>query len=215
MIPETICAGVWRHLEKRAFKRRIVFAVDRTDYVLRATTHPIYRIVHYEYAHPEFQSKPLRTVADCVGVRRFERRSMHPGIALFVAMEHKDKVAGFYWAVRSSSKPLWHDKLKVEPHTALLFNAHVFPEYRRQGLYSLLLAAAHNVLFQSFGVERALTIVECSNQASLQANRKFGLRVFANNYLIKLAGRNIISILEGPEGYRWDYVFRNEKGNNL
>lgn len=133
----------------------------------------------------------------------------------FVASNRDGKPVGYYWSVVPKNKEVWHDKFKIVPQEALLFNAFVIPEFRKKGVYKSLQFYAHSHILKRENCKTVYTIVEESNLASMNANRKFGLQMVKTNVLLKLFGCPMFSIYWGNNKVSIHWVFKNEQGNSL
>lgn len=192
------------NVEHWLFKKRTVFYITRSCF---------YRMANIVDSAPAFQSlifstaKELsafpewKTIGGGKAIQRLEQKGIFLAVVFF-----KHEIAGYYWGITGQDNQiLWHDKFPIKPRQGLVFNAFVFPSYRRKGVYRLLQKRIHEHLF-SKGCDVVYTIVENSNTPSMKANAEFGLKKFATNYLIKFFGKNIFSIYTNPEGIKVYYV---------
>ncbi|WP_083898856.1 GNAT family N-acetyltransferase [Natronococcus jeotgali] len=117
-----------------------------------------------------------------------------------IAVARRDgEIVGTSWLL-IPQKIVWHDKIAVRPGEALLFDASVDPDYRRQGIYSDL----HSARVEKSLSEKAdvvLTVVESANKASLKANRDLGMKLLSVNHLVKFFGVNFLSVERGGREY--------------
>ncbi|WP_135829677.1 GNAT family N-acetyltransferase [Halorussus halobius] len=142
-------------------------------------------------------------------VENIESRLGTQGCFLYLATDG-DILIGYYWSI-IPQEPVSHDSFFISPGEALLFNAYVRPQFRRQGIYTQLLAKAHNHVLINSNAYMSYTIVEDRNKPSLRANNEFGLDKYGKNYLIKLWGRNVLSIVSYPDFISILKVWRGEK----
>lgn len=199
----------------RFLKPRTVLCADAQRYRTAEVVQGGIRVERWaakEALLPALQSELARRVSpEALARRRGDARCI-----LYTATdEPTGALAGFYWAALAGQEPVWHDKFPIAPGTALLFNAYVMPRFRRRGVYARLIAAAHNHLLGQGLCERAFTVVEDQNVASMRANTGFGLRVCRRNYLIKVAGRTVFSVYFTSSGVEVHYVFRNAKSHRF
>lgn len=187
------------------FKSRVVFVAEKKE---------------FENLKPGSKGKELFKVAIVTNGNELSRFSNSDETLSFfqkrlarqtpltLALVHSRKrLAGYYWGVvGQSGLTLWHDKYPIHEKEGLVFNAFVFPEFRRQGVYRLLQRELHKHLFFHEDCEKIFTIVEKKNRPSLKANVDFGLREFCKNYLLKLFGKNILSVIKNQEGVQIYYV---------
>ncbi len=144
--------------------------------------------------------------------KKFYKRIRNNNTILFCFLSNKNIIA-FYWGINAFDKVLWHDKFPIKRGNALLFDAYVYPTYRKMGLYKNLIFLAHDY-YKKKGITSIFTIVEQRNENSLKANLGSGLKKFSLNYLIKVFRRNVFSIYIGKISGVY-YVFRNEKSNSF
>lgn len=197
------------------FKPRTVLCAEASSYRVRGRPSGDVRVERWAAAdalpeglHGELSDGMDAAVLNC---RRRDARC-----ALYTATdEQAGRLAGFYWSVRPGREAVWHDKVCVSPGTSLLFNAYVRPAFRRRGVYTHLIAAAHDHLLGGGRCARVFTVVEDQNTASMRANVGFGLRPCMRNYLIKIAGRTVFSVFLKRDGLEVHYVIRNAKGHRL
>lgn len=144
--------------------------------------------------HSEYLEKESLPNLDYVTI--IERINSGNFVFFYLYDELKNCIVASYWALTPRTKSLWHDSFLIHPHKALLCNAFVNPNYRRLGLYSFLIGATHTYLLNYYKCDSVYTIVEKSNDASLDANKKFGLPIVYRQFLIKFFGVNIFSIIK-------------------
>lgn len=156
-------------------------------------------------------------LAATIGVDRLSQRLADPDLALFLAVAPEDdRLGGFVWALAPRSSIAWHDNVPVRPGTALLFHGFVFPEHRRLGLFTGLMAAAHDYCLVELGRSRVNAVVEASNTASLRALKRIGYEHVGDNHLLKFYGVNVVSMLGWRErrGTEVHFVLGGPRGRN-
>ena len=131
-----------------------------------------------------------------------EGRLADPAWTAFVAVEEATGEPGGQGWMLAPEERHWHDKFPVEPGTALLCGTYVAEDHRRRGVSRLVKDAEYRFAFDERGVERAITVVERTNEASIGANRSFGAEVIYRNYLVKVAGVNVLSVLRSDGWWR-------------
>jgi len=107
--------------------------------------------------------------------------------------EEKKELAGYYFAILGTNKPVKHDNFIIMQNEALLCNAFIYSKYRKKGLYKTLIKFSHTYLLKEY-FRNIYTIVEKSNTASLKANLASGLAFDKTNYLVKFFGINVLSL---------------------
>jgi GNAT superfamily N-acetyltransferase len=184
-------------IEDLLFKRRVVFAADAPEYEPRSTEHDTYCVTTVDESTTRHDHELLEFLTSHTAPYAVGERLARADCTLYLARHRRtaDPV-GFYWSVAPRTERVWHDSFPVDPGESLVFDAFVDPDHRRNGIYGLLQAAAHNHLFDDRDRETVYTIVEKRNSPSLHANREFGLEPARRNYLVKFLGFNVLSVLK-------------------
>lgn len=116
------------------------------------------------------------------------------------------KPVGMYWGFVPQENPGWHDSFRVAIGNALACNAFVHPDSRGQRIYGALAWMLHTILFREYRCKLIFTIIERANTSSHRSNRRLGLEVWGQNWLLKFVGRNVFSVVrkrgERPVIYR-------------
>lgn len=196
-------------IEDLFFKRRTIFGVNSSEYQLRDPNHNSHEISRYTGVTNanELDDAARQFLHHYINEGTVTRRFQLKNCSLHLARETSSyEPSGFYWSVHAKKSDVWHDSFRVPPGSGLVFNAFVEPSHRRQGVYRLLQSSSHDHLLGEVGCNRVFTIVEDRNEASMRANRKFGLTKKGKNYLIKFLSVNIISVIETPNGRRTHFV---------
>lgn len=120
-------------------------------------------------------------------------------IWFYIIDELHDCIIASYWAIIPKNEGVWHDSFFIQPHDALLCNAFVNPKFRRLGFYEFLIQFTHTYLLNYINCRSVYTIVEKSNYASLSANRKSGVLLIYRQFLLKIFGINVISIIKSEK----------------
>lgn len=185
-------------VEDLFFKRRVVFAIGEDEYDPQREPfgNDRYEIVAY-HGRCGLEDLPDTTrafLADHVGLERTARRLERTDCSLHVAIDTTTgDCVGFGWSLLARSRTVWHDNVPVSEGSGLVFHAIVDEDHRRRGLHTRLLQARHDWLFRE--CETVYTVVERRNTASMNSVQRFGYRVCARNYLLKLFSINVVSVL--------------------
>jgi RimJ/RimL family protein N-acetyltransferase len=184
-------------LQDLFFKPRTIFCATHGEYKHRDRSHKKYKVSdhHGVCQTDELPEGQKQFLYDIIGKESVKARLKIKNCSLFLAHQDREPV-GFYWSVFANQKSKWHDNVKINEDKGLAFNAYIDPEYRRQGIYTLLQAAVHNYLLSNLNLSKVYTVVENRNIASMKANEKFGLKKCKKNYLIKFLSINILSIFK-------------------
>jgi poly-gamma-glutamate synthesis protein (capsule biosynthesis protein) len=120
------------------------------------------------------------------------------------------KVAGYQWAVfPTGNTTIWHDSLPVKTGEACSANHFVRPAYRGRGINRILTQYMVNSLKES-NVTSCFAVIENKNKASLKSSLRIGSKE-AVNYLVKLLGRNIFSIIIGHKSIAVHFIWRKNQ----
>ena len=203
--------------ENYFFKKRIFFVADKnTSLPESILCNPYFRVEVIKCVDDLSLKADVNNLIKHDLMDKFVKRLENPSFTLYLALnKDNSEIAGYFWTAEANEEPIWHDKIYVEPNSVLGLDAFTLPEYRGKGAFPFLKSVAikHTVLQTR---SRSLyPIVESSNKASIRANEKLGLRIAGENYLIKLFGRNIFSIIHRNGKWEIHYVFRNAKSKTL
>lgn len=206
-----------RIVENYFFKKRLFFVADGTT-----------RLPRTMLDNPHFRAEIVVSREDLVSMadrldsvrnglaEKFAKRLEDPSLTLYLALNRDDAgIAGYFWTAEANDEPIWHDKIYIEPGTALGLNAFTLPEYRGKGAFPLLNAAAIRRTVLEGDARTLYLIVEDSNHASIRANEKLGLKRAGENYLVKVFGENVLSIIHRDRRWETYNTFRNARGKRL
>ena len=120
------------------------------------------------------------------------------------------QVVGYQWAVfPTENTTIWHDSLPVKPGEACSANHFVRPAYRGRGINRILTKYMVNSLKES-NITSCFAVIENKNKASLKSSLRFGSKEAAN-YLVKLLGRNIFSIVIRHKSIAVHFIWRKSQ----
>jgi hypothetical protein len=125
-----------------------------------------------------------------------DRLARNTFVLFFLYHNESKSIAASYWAFIPKNNNSWYDTFKINTNEALLCNAFVEKEFRRQGLYTYLVKTSHEWIIQNRMAKRVYTIVEQSNKKSDSVNRTFYSKPYCVNHLYKLLSFNIVSSLK-------------------
>jgi hypothetical protein len=208
-----------RFIEQNFLKFRIVFALEKDHFIERKLTNSEYVVSTFSLTSTKTDGEKTRKTLDFLSIHLGKDKALsrlkRDDCKVFIAEAKTGELVGYYWSLSPKLSEVWHDKFKVNPGSALLFNAFVVPEHRRRRVYESLQIYSHDYLFRHENCKTVYTIVEQSNKASLAANVKFGLHATMENILIKIMGINFLSIYWHGHKLSLHWVFRNEQGFNI
>lgn len=121
------------------------------------------------------------------------RREKDPSWVLFFCKQ--DNCLMGYAFLHIPTEIEWNDSLPTLAYEARVSNQFVYPEYRGRGVVNTILCAQAQYAEKENRVLWA--VIEKSNLSSMRAGLRAG-RVVRKNYLVKLVGRNVISMLTNP-----------------
>lgn len=196
-------------IEDLLFKRRVVFAAEAPEYERRDTDHETYCVTTLDKSSTRQDVELTEFLTEHTAPHVVGERLARSDCTCYLARHrHTAEPVGFYWSVAPRTDRVWHDSFPIDPGEALVFNAYVDPDHRRNGIYRLLQSEAHNHLFHAEDRTTVYTIVEKRNTPSMQANREFGLEPARRNYLVKFLGFNVLSVLRDQSNTRTHLVAR-------
>lgn len=87
----------------------------------------------------------------------------------------------------------WHDSLPTRNDEARTVSSFVEPDFRGIGIRGELLKSQKNFCLEN--KKKLWCVIEGTNTSSIKATQKAGVEKVRMNYLVKIIGRNIFSIL--------------------
>jgi hypothetical protein len=102
-------------------------------------------------------------------------------------------VGGFWWLIPNEKKEQF-DSFWVDSKSILFCSAYVHPSYRGKRVFNMMLDFSFNMLKTDFTTRNIILIVEKRNIRSIKSVTRSNLKNLGSNYLVKLFGRNILSI---------------------
>jgi len=193
-------------------KPRLVYTIEKDEYSPRKLQiDDNYKIITYDLEDKnnveeivkkllpliKKYNKSKRLKLSNLSKKELQNRLHNNNCGVHIAEDKKKRVfVGFYWyLVHRENSLLWHDSFPIPKRGSLVFNAYVHPDYRCEGIYTLLQTSTANYLLDREDIDTIYVVVERSNTASIKANEKFGYKKVAENYLAKLFGYNFLTIL--------------------
>jgi len=198
--------------ENLFFKKRWVFVLCEDEYSIKEVNDDRYIVKKYSH----YENLDTKNLIDDLNslIKEYNRhkrmrfreltkteiqkrlKKNNCGVHIVEDAENKT-IVGFYWyLINKNYDKIWHDKFPLPRGCALVFNAYVHPKHRQKGIYNLLQKSTSNHLLKDERIKKVYVIVEDSNIASLDANKKFEYKIDAENYLVKFFGLNLASIIK-------------------
>ncbi|MFP8891068.1 hypothetical protein ACLI4U_15065 [Natrialbaceae archaeon A-CW2] len=135
-----------------------------------------------------------------------DARLKHKDCTLVRPIEKSEKaLAGYGWLVHPSTHSIWHDKILVPVDCPLLFNAKIFENYRGRGIFTAMHFSRINHVFENY-TDKCMIVVEQSNTDVLPAYDSWGWEPEGINYLYKVFGVNMVSVVHLPEKSQTHFV---------
>lgn len=130
-----------------------------------------------------------------IGKHATSLRINNPYWICFLVAKSKPFVpAGIGWLVCPPNKPYWYDNLHSNFDECRFANDYVVPEYRGKHIAQYINQERLDYAFNS-GFNSVSVIVEAYRKPAVHNQKKVS-RLVGKNYLIKLFGINIISVLK-------------------
>jgi hypothetical protein len=109
--------------------------------------------------------------------------------------QYNEKPVGCYWILIPQTAELQYDSFVISSDAILFCGAFVNPAYRGKKIYSAMQYYAYILSRRDYLNRKMNIIVEKNNYFSLKSiERSKFLSISGKNYLIKVLGRNILSI---------------------
>lgn len=177
---------IYKVIEKYAFKKRYILRYDSLE-------GPSSNIEVVEMSDPRIEDvfklcKPSEKLHEHIS----RRKGNDAWVAFFFL---RDGCILGYSFLHVPTEIEWNDSLPTLAYEARVSNQFVYPEYRGRGVVNAILRAQSQFAKQESRMLWA--VIEKSNFSSMKAGLRAG-RIVRKNYLVKLVGRNVISILTNP-----------------
>ena len=148
-----------RLVEKSFFKRRFILYITKDDYQrLERPNLQDYSIILFsgETKIDSLKEKQFNSLVQSIGEQKLRLRLYQSHVTLYlIERTANGDIVGYLWSLHPRLSAIWHDKVKVEPGSALTFNGYIYPQYRRKGFHNALLHGAHNHLFSEMGCQKS------------------------------------------------------------
>jgi len=134
-------------------------------------------------------------------LRKIKGRLEKPSIWQGFIASYDGKPAGCFWILAPNAEDILHDSFMVTAEGALFCGAYVNPPYRGMRIYGAMQYFAYDLIKETMSCRKLIIIVEKSNQPSLNSIFRFKYHSMGGkNYLLKIMGRNILSIYASNSG---------------
>lgn len=183
------------------FKVRYVYCINNN------TIKPIEKNGDVELAHFDFQKNSkedlqqiLNNIISPNRVERYLARYDNNNDWELIVAYYNNKPVGTLWILNIKRPKFKFDSFIHDTNQVLIGGVYVNEKYRGRGIYGLMQYNAYKYIKSKFPGKTVLLVVEKNNYSSIRSNEKFGAEVYGVNYLLKLFGKNIISIFKHSKG---------------
>lgn len=141
-----------------------------------------------DYARNRYKNAKQRT-------RFINRICSEYWTGFYIVDKRYGRLAGIGWLLQAPNKIIWYDNLLLKPKEIRLCGMYVIPEYRGHGLGKYIQYRRIEYAFIRKAADIVTGVVESRRPAAMRLKK--GINTIGTNYLIKIAGNNIISIAIG------------------
>ena len=200
------CARIWLAMERAVWRGGLILFYSASDEIPEAEgnnqTIPLeIEQIHREEDIPDLALKRILQHWNERLMKRHIKERFEKGARLWLAKVEKD-YAGFGWSIVGTSiEPYFFPLSNSDAH---LFNFHIFPEYRGNGINPLLVNHMLLVL-KNEKINRALIETNTWNKAQIRSLEKTYFHKLGRARKITILGKTIVIWLqlEKPFGHGW------------
>lgn len=186
-------------VNKRWFKRRWVFeapvhSIPFEDHTLPQDVTITSMSVDQHIKDTSSSEGGIKLAIRLRGEQRIFNR-LASGVWHFYAASHvpSQQTIGFSWLIIPDEKPIWYDSLWIPPGEARMADIYVEPQWRSKGIGRGFRVPQMIDIRSNKTVNIVSAVVEARNEPSLRIHR-IAFSVKYPNYLIKIWGKNVLSI---------------------
>ena len=194
--------------QKLMLKRRYIFRTHTSDEIDCSTLNfqDSYKLVIFksiaEIENEAFQDNVKAFCKQKYGYEGANFRLNSKNWICFILIDKKtDEIAGISWLICPEGKPYWYDNVKFGGKESHLANIFILPKFRGNKLGQFLNHITFKYSFD-IGYQSASAIVESYRKIAIHNQSKYSKKV-AVNYLIKLLGINLFSVLYNGRNSVW------------
>ena len=136
-------------------------------------------------------TRDLKAMADCEETAKLfaERLANREHCVVATA---DNRIVGYEWYCDAPfhAEERYSYKLQIPPDTLYAYDAFVQPEYRRLGVWTLFHVVYLRYLMLRLRKSRIIAMVDHDNKASIEAHSKFGYRIYAKVFVLKIFGKS-------------------------
>ena len=133
-------------------------------------------------------------------LKELEKRIENPEIWQGYLARHGDVPVGTVWLLIPKNKKVLQDHFWFDTHSIYACGAHVISSYRGKGIARMMVEFFVNVSKTELPDRTIIVLIDKINISSLKTYIRLNINITGNNYLIKLFGRNVISIYKPRQG---------------
>lgn len=172
-------------IENRLFKVRHIYKYKLTEYPYDAN------VKHISMTDPSIHNIIKISRPDLLSY--VHKRINNPNWILFYYI-HNNTILGYSF-LHITENEEWNDALPTKHGEARLGSNFVYPEYRGRRIRGSICKQQINYAYEAN--LKLWSVIERSNTASIAAESPYS-QICSRNYLIKLLGKNIITIISKP-----------------
>ncbi len=187
---------VMKFVEKYIFKKRNIYLINKDD--IEELCHMEIRddltVNFYDLNSKDLKSVLLKVYENAELVLKYSKRD--DKLWKLIIAYYNGNPAGAFWIFEPCEK-IFYDSIEIEPNQILFCSVYVNSRYRGHGIQNQMREKALEYWKSNCINKEIVSVVECRNVPSNKNIQKCGIKIKGYNYLIKLMGKNIISIYRG------------------
>ncbi len=197
-------------VEKYIFKKRNIYLISKHDIsdLKHIEINPDVTITYYNLNDENLESILSHIYENKKLVTKYTKRNERDW-KLIIAY-YNNNPAGALWIYEPSEK-LFYDSIEINPNQILLCSVYVNSNYRGHGIHNQMREKALEYWMNNCIDKEVMSVVERGNIASNKNIQRSGVKIKGYNYLIKLLGKNIVSIYKTNDKTNIWFLFNIKK----
>jgi hypothetical protein len=200
-------------IENKFFKKRYITVIDKEDF------HRLHKPQKNEHISCKIENASdtkyiedliVNICDDADVLKSIKKILINFDNYVLISAGYKGEAAGCI-VILIPSEPIIYDSCKYTSDQVHFAQLYVNNKYRRKGISSHLRYTAFEYWYTHYPERTVIGIIERSNDASFQGARKMNYQFGGINYLIKIFGKNIISITNCTGKWELLMLFRGKK----
>jgi hypothetical protein len=148
-------------------------------------------------------------------IKILEKRLNNPGVWQGYLVRSKDTPVGSFWLLIPDKEKKRYDNFWVDTTSIMFCSGIVHPLYRGKHVFTMMHYFCFDLLKKMFPTKKIIAIVEKKNSRSMNSFRRSNVKNIGRNFLVKILGRNIISIFKRDRGGTSIYFLVKILGRNI